>query len=89
MKENDRQAIVADIKRRADTFAELGAVCPECGRRIWEAQAGTLVYRGCGCMAFCYPPGHWLYEFNPDRWAAAVALHRQSHSHRESFAGQN
>jgi hypothetical protein len=26
------------------------------------------------CMTFCYPPGHPLYEFNPDRWAAAVAF---------------
>lgn len=78
MKEKERQAIVADIKRRADSFAELAAICPGCGHRIWQAPAGTLVYRGCGCMTYCYPPGHPLYEFNPDRWAAAVALHRQS-----------
>jgi hypothetical protein len=89
MKEKERQAGVDDIRRRADTFAELAAFCPECGHRIWEAQAGTLVYRGCHCMTFCYPPGHWLYAFHPDRWAAAVALHCQSHSHRESFSGQN
>jgi hypothetical protein len=31
-------------------------------------------------MTFCYPPGHWLYEFNADNWAAAVALHGQSQS---------
>jgi hypothetical protein len=80
--EEERLAIVDGIKARADTFAELSAVCPGCGRAIWEAKAGTLVYRGCGCMTFCYPPGHWLYEFNADKWAAAVALHCQSSSAR-------
>ena len=84
-REEERQAIVDDIRTRADTFAELGAFCPECGHRIWQARAGTLVYRGCHCMTFCFPPGHWLYEFNADNWAAAVALHRQS---RESLSGQ-
>jgi hypothetical protein len=39
-------------------------------------------------MTFCYPPGHWLYEFNADNWAAAVALHSQSHPHREPFPGK-
>jgi len=87
--EEERLAIVASIKSRADSFAELGAVCPECGRQIWEAQAGTLIYRGCGCMTFCYPPGHWLYDFNADNWAAAVALHYRSRPHRESFSVKN
>jgi hypothetical protein len=90
MKETERLAIVDSIKARADTFAELGAFCPECGHRIWQATAGALVYRGCRCMTFCYPPGHWLYDFKPDNWAAAVALHCQSHpAHRESFSRQN
>jgi hypothetical protein len=89
LREKERLAIVDDIRTRADSFAELGAVCPECGHRIWEAQAGTLVYRGCHCMTFCFPPGHWLYDFNADNWAAAVALHSQSHPHRASFSRQN
>jgi hypothetical protein len=84
MKEKDRLAIVEGIKRRADSFTELAAVCRGCGHRIWQAQATALVYRGCHCMTSCFPPGHPLYEFNPDRWAAAVALHCQSHPHRES-----
>jgi hypothetical protein len=87
--EEERQAIVDDIRRRADSFTELGAACPGCGHQIWQAHAAALVYRGCHCMTFCFPPGHPLYEFNPDRWAAAVALHCQSHPHRESLSGQN
>ena len=79
-REKERLEIVADIKSRADSFSELGAVCPGCGHRVWQAHAGTLVYRGCHCMTFCFPPGHPLYEFNADRWAAAVALHSQSQS---------
>jgi hypothetical protein len=77
--EKERQAIVDDIKRRADSFTELAAVCPGCGYYIWQAHAGSLIYRGCGCATYCYPPGHWLYDFNADNWAVAVALHRQSH----------
>jgi hypothetical protein len=86
MKEKARLAIVDDIRRRADTFAELGAFCLECGHRIWQAEAGSLVYRGCGCLTFCYPPGHPQHEFGPDRWAAAVALHCQSRPHAETLS---
>jgi hypothetical protein len=89
-REKERLAIVEGIKSRADSFSELAAICPGCGQRIWQAiAADTLVYRGCHCMTFCFPPGYPLFKFSPDRWAAAVALHCQSHPHRESFSGQN
>jgi hypothetical protein len=82
-------AIVDEIRLRADSFTELAAICPGCGHRIWQAQAGALVYRGCHCMTYCFPPGHPLYEFNPDSWAAAVARKSLSRPHRESFSAQN
>ncbi len=57
-RERERLAIVDDIKRRADSFTELAAVCPGCDCRIWQAHAGALVYRGCGCMTFMFPPAY-------------------------------
>jgi hypothetical protein len=89
MREKERLAIVDEIKRRAESFTELADICPRCRHRIWQAiAAGTLVYRGCGCATYCFAPGHPLYEFTPGNWAAAVALHRQSHPHRESLSGK-
>jgi hypothetical protein len=92
-REKLRLEIVEDVKRRADSFTELSAVCPGCGHHIWQASVGTLVYRGCHCMTFMYPPGHPLYEFHLDLWSAAVNLYCQSSSpgsnQESSFSGES
>jgi hypothetical protein len=92
LREKLRLEIVEGVKQRTDSFTELPAVCPGCDYHIWEARAGKLVYRGCHCMTFMYPPGHPLYEFNPDLWKAAVNLFCQSFPGSDqgsSFSGES
>src|ERR1700730_18191338 len=79
LREKMRLDIVEAVKRCADSFTELTAICPGCDCCVWEARSGSLVYRGCHCMTFMFPPGHPLYEFNLDLWAAAVNLYCQSY----------
>jgi hypothetical protein len=92
LREKLRLEIVEGVKQRTDSFTELPAVCPGCDYHIWEARAGKLVYRGCHCMTFMYPPGHPLYEFNLTLWAAAVNLSNQSFPPSDrgsSFSGES
>jgi hypothetical protein len=74
LREKVRLDMIEIRRAESDRFCELDHICPGCDTRIWEAQKGNMIYRGCHCCSLTLPPGHRLYVFDLAAWAETIRL---------------